>query len=77
MYINMRTLVDIPDQELKLLNKLSEASDLSRAELIRRAIAAYLEPHKQSEVSEAFGLWSESPADGVAYQERIRTEWPR
>ena len=30
------------------------------------------------ETDDAFGLWQcqESPADGLEYQERLRTEWP-
>jgi metal-responsive CopG/Arc/MetJ family transcriptional regulator len=71
----MRILVDIPDQELDLLNQLSKTSAVSRAELVRRAVSAYLEPHKQTGLADAFGLWSDKPVDGVAYQEKARREW--
>lgn len=73
----MRTLVDIPEQELELLNQLSKTAEVSRAELIRRAVSAYLKPYKQAGLTDAFGLWSgrEKPVDGLAYQEKVRREW--
>lgn len=71
----MRTLVDIPEEDLSLLNKLSKAANLSRAELVRQAISNYLKPHKLADAAEGFGLWADSPVDGLAYQERIRSEW--
>jgi metal-responsive CopG/Arc/MetJ family transcriptional regulator len=71
----MRTLVDIPDDDLSLLNKLSEAGNISRAELVRQAISAYLKTHKEAEREEGFGLWAENSVDGLAYQKKIRREW--
>ena len=71
----MRTLIDIPEEDLSLLNKLSEIKDMSRAELVRQAISIYLEPHKLAERVDGFGLWANRPVDGLAYQERIRSEW--
>ena len=44
----MRTLVDIPEEDLTLMNTLSEAGHVSRAELVQRAVAAYLEPHNMA-----------------------------
>ncbi len=71
----MRTLVDIPEEDLALLNKLSEIRDMSRAELVRQAISIYLEPHKMAERVEGFGLWANRAEDGLVYQQRIRSEW--
>ena len=71
----MRTLVDIPEEDLTLLNKLSEIRDMSRAELVRQAISIYLEPHKVAERVESFGLWANRAEDGLIYQQRIRSEW--
>lgn len=70
----MRTLVDIPESQIQAIQALTERSKLSRAEIIRRAIAAYLERH-QAPGDEAFGLWQVQAEDGVAYQERVRAEW--
>ena len=75
----MRTLVDIPEQDLEALNRMSKAENVSRAELVRRAIALYLTPRKRdnSGLREAFGLWKDRNEDALEYQERMRREWDR
>ncbi len=75
----MRTLVDIPEQDLESLNSISKSEKVSRAEVVRRAISNYLAQHKRkgSGIDEAFGLWAGKGEDGLAYQERIRSEWER
>ena len=71
----MRTLVDIPTDEMKELTRRSKAEKRSRASLIREAISAYLKnPAPKSEVP-GFGLWKDYPIDGVEYQRKIRSEW--
>ena len=70
----MRTLIDIPDRQIQELAMLCEAEKISRAELIRRAISAYLDT-KQTGAAEAFGLWKARKVDGLAYQEQVRAEW--
>jgi metal-responsive CopG/Arc/MetJ family transcriptional regulator len=72
----MRTLVDIPEGELDDLNALSRARKLSRAELIRQAVAGFLAQNKAG-LEDSFGLWKKRGVDGVAYQERLRREWER
>jgi metal-responsive CopG/Arc/MetJ family transcriptional regulator len=71
----MRTLIDIPEDDLSLLNKLGKRSGASRAQLVRQAIASFLEPHKHSDHVEAFGLWAGRGVDGLAYQRKMRDEW--
>lgn len=70
----MRTLVDIPDSQINDLTALCQAEKLSRAEVIRQAIALYLEKKKPA-TSDAFGLWQSHQVDGLAYQEQVRSEW--
>ena len=70
----MRTLVDIPDRQIKDLTTICEAEKVSRAEVIRQAIASYLEK-KRPVTGEAFGLWKNRKVDGLAYQEQVRSEW--
>ena len=70
----MRALVDIPSHQIKELEKIGASKQVSRAELIRRAIAAYIE-HNREPTGEAFGLWEHLGVDGLAYQEKIRSEW--
>ena len=81
----MRTLIDVPNQQLKELAAICAARKLSRAEAVRQAVAAFIEQNRPSRES-AFGLWKgqavclpgESeplPEDGLAYQEKLRGEW--
>jgi metal-responsive CopG/Arc/MetJ family transcriptional regulator len=75
----MRTLVDIPDDDLAVINKVIKAQSISRAEFIRRAIAQSLTAHRKTQIQKAreaaFGLLAGRPIDGMEYQERIRQEW--
>ena len=72
--MDVRTLVDIPDRQIRDLADICKTEKISRAELIRQAISAYLEKKKSSE-AEAFGLWKERKVDGMEYQEQVRSEW--
>ena len=71
----MRTLIDIPQEDLELLNQVARKLSVSRAELVRRAVAASLAPHREKMDHSAFGAWREFAEDGLAYQERMRAEW--
>ncbi len=51
----MRILIDIPEKQIKALTTISQAEKVSRAEVIREAIAYYLEKKKPA-TEEAFGL---------------------
>lgn len=81
----MRTLIDVPDQQLDELAAICAARHLSRAEVVRQAISAFIERNRPSR-EDAFGLWKDQtvclpgeseplPEDGLAYQERMRSEW--
>jgi len=71
----MRTIVDLPEQQIESLKVLSQRAGLSRAELMRRAVADYLTRHPVTHKQDAFGLWKEHEEDGIAYQDRLRHEW--
>jgi len=71
----MRTIVDLPDEQIEALKRMSEAAHSSRAELVRRAIDEYLARHLPAQDDGAFGLWKKRTSDGLAYQERMRDEW--
>ena len=70
----MRTIIDIPDTQIDLLSNLVEQENISRAELIRRAISEYLARY-QVKQTDAFGLWKDKQVDGVEYQNKLREEW--
>jgi len=71
----MRTIVDLPEEELRALKAAAKRDEVSQAEAIRRAIRAYLaaRPAPDRE-SPAFGLWADRQ-EGVAYQRALRDEW--
>lgn len=71
----MRTLVDIPDRQLKALTRLSKSRKRSRAAIIREAVSDYLEKERPAEKHEAFGLWGNRTVDGLGYQRKLREEW--
>lgn len=74
----MRTLVDLPQNQLEALARLGKANGRSRAALVREAVAEYLGKHQAGDLDEAFGLWQNETGeveDGLAYQERLRAEW--
>ncbi|TVR85921.1 MAG: ribbon-helix-helix protein, CopG family [Spirochaetaceae bacterium] len=74
----MRTIVDIPDSYVKRLDELKQQRGVSRSELVREAVERYLESAAGSPEDIAFGAWAAEGVereDGVAYQERLRSEW--
>ena len=71
-----RALVGISDKDLEELDNLSASQHVSRSELIRQAIAMYLDKFKAADkADEAFGLWQAKNLDGLVYQTRLREEW--
>jgi hypothetical protein len=77
--ISMRTLVDLPDQQIEDLARICETEQISRAEAIRRAIANFvrhkMKAHFKHSQDKAFGLWKSRKVDALEYEDKIRTEW--
>ncbi len=71
----MRTIVDLPDEQIAALKRMSDTAHSSRAELVRRAIDEYLARHLPAQDDDAFGLWKNRKIDGVSYQQHARDEW--
>ena len=71
----MRTIVDLPEKQIEALKRMSETSQSSRAELVRRAIDEYLARHLPAQDDKAFGIWRKRKIDGLDYQDRMRDEW--
>lgn len=70
----MRTIIEIPDEQIPVVAKQCRRESISRAELIRRAIALYLRQRGQQS-AEIFGLWKDRGLDGIEFQHRLRAEW--
>jgi metal-responsive CopG/Arc/MetJ family transcriptional regulator len=72
----MRTVIDIPEQEMRYLTQLSLEDHISRAEAIRRAVSQYLAVRKTTNSDQsAFGLWNNRKTDGLEYEDQARKEW--
>jgi predicted transcriptional regulator len=74
----MRTLVDIPDDDIKKLDALASKSKRSRAAAIREAVKLYLAQNDNSKdwIERWAGLWEarDDIPDGVEYQRAIRED---
>lgn len=73
----MRTIIEIPDEQLRALDAWRRTRGMTRAEAVRRAVAGLLqdEDEVRRAVDSAFGLWRGRGLDGLSEQERLRAEW--
>ncbi len=82
----METMVDIPEDMIKRLDRLSETERRSRNELMHQALVPFLQSHEPKQLSleerrgfldQAFGALRGRVEDGQAFQDRMRSEWER
>ena len=77
----MRTIVDLPEEQLQWLASLCVREGISRAEAIRRAVEASMQRDEKADfkraLDAAFGMWKDRGIDGVEYQRELRAEWER
>jgi metal-responsive CopG/Arc/MetJ family transcriptional regulator len=72
----MRTIIDLPDEQIEALKVIGEINKKSRAELVRQAVAAYIQQHNTVEPADAFGILKDAEIDDpVLYQQKLRDEW--
>jgi metal-responsive CopG/Arc/MetJ family transcriptional regulator len=71
----MRILVDMPDNQVKELARISAATKRPRAAIIREAVASYIARRKPDPMRKAFGIWRDLDIDSVEYQRKLRDEW--
>jgi hypothetical protein len=74
----MRILADLDDRQIDALKEIGERDKLSRAALLREAVEDLIAKKRRNGMEEAFGAWKDRAdiADGLAYQEMLRAEWP-
>jgi hypothetical protein len=74
---SQRTIITISDEDKSWLESYSKVTGISMAEAIRRGIAQLREREErdiyQKLVQETRGIWKKG--DGLAYQEKMRSEW--
>ena len=71
----MRTIVELPEEQLEALSALCQREGISRAEAVRRAVREFTRAHGAALGSSAFGLWRGRRTAGLAYERRVRAEW--
>jgi len=78
----MRTIIELPKEQVAALDQLRRRDKISRAEVIRKAVEAYLKAQPSVSLSDlpGFGAWKKKAnkaIDGVKYQRQLRSEWER
>lgn len=77
----MRTIVDLPEKQIKALDAYRKKEGISRAEAVRRAVAAFVPAliRKRVDLAQhpAFGSSGKiRTEDSVTTVRRLRAEWP-
>ena len=75
-----RTLVDLNEKDLSQLDDLAKGQEVSRASVLRDAVAEYLVkrervPATQSKPLRGFGALKGYFQDGQTWQDNLRSEW--
>ena len=70
----MRTLVEIPDDDIAWLDRAAEERGVSRTALVREAVSAMRSGTSRKAVDEFFGIWRDRGdiGDALTFQRRIR-----
>lgn len=75
MMTHMRTIIDLPAEQLAALSVVCEREGISRAEAIRRAVREFTRAQSAATEEAAFGLWRRRRIAGLAYERTLRAEW--
>lgn len=70
----MRTIIELPDDQVLALADLCRTEKISRAEAIRRALGEMLSRKQAHRRESAFGAWTHR-GDSRAVVEQLRQEW--
>ncbi len=71
----MRTIVEIPKEQIEAMDQLRKNKHVSRTELIRQAVDSFLKEQRQAQGHAAFGIWKTKPVDALAWERKLRKEW--
>ena len=71
----MRTIIDLPDDQLEALGEICAQKKVSRAAVIRQAVAGYIQQSKANKSENAFGLWKKKNINALKHEDKIRAEW--
>ena len=78
----MRTIVDLPKEQIEALDTYAKSKGISRAQAVRESVAAYLpnRPKKRRSFREHPTFGSEKRPknfDSVEHARKLRAEWDR
>ena len=72
----MKILIDVPKETVDQLQTLAERRRTSRAEVVRQAVARYVEMNQVAVAEDsAFGMWKGKRQDSLTMEDKIRSEW--
>jgi len=72
----MRTIVDIPEEDIRWLDQKAAETGKSRTALVREAVSSYRAEKPKDWIGRGRGYWKDRDdiGDGVDYQRRIRED---
>ncbi len=72
----MRTLIDVPDDDIKWLDRIAAERGKSRASIVRDAISAYRTEAGKDWIARGAGYWKHRRdiGDAVEYQRAMRQD---
>lgn len=75
----MRTLIDLPEDDMRWLDRKAVEEGKSRAAVVREAVSAFRSEAGKQGIERYFGIWKDrkSVGDGVEFQRRLRAGWSR
>ena len=71
----MRTIVDLPEEQVRGLDLWCQRERISRTEAVRRAVRAALSTQCSNPRAEVFGAWAAKKVNSRKYVEALRAEW--
>jgi hypothetical protein len=74
-----RILADLPEDDIRWLDRLAEEQGKSRAAVLREAVSSYRGETQSEGIEKYFGIWKDRTdiGDAVEWQRRERATWTR
>lgn len=74
-----RILADLPDDDIRWMDRIAKEQRKSRAAVLREAVSAYRADGPQDWIDRGFGAWKDRDdiGDSVEWQRRERASWTR
>ncbi len=69
-----RTIIDVPGDKLREVDRICRLLNISRAEGVRRALEVFVRQNEAVQ-AEGFGLWQGVDVSAAEIAEAIRRQW--